>query len=241
MAEVLFLRFSLNTERTPSLLVAQAFAVPLLAALVGRLRGRRAGAAGLLAAVVWLAVPVVAAYLTSWRVPVFMHRYFMLIVPAYVLLLAAGLAALRWRGFPLGWVYGALIAGASLTAIATPAEVRPDFRGAAAYVAERVQPGDRAVFVAGYGARPFRYYLPDERLPGLEGPYTNDGADPAVSAAVLAGKLGDAGGRVWLVEFEEWLWDSRGVTFAWLAAHGRVADVAAFTSVRVTAVDLTAP
>lgn len=241
MAQVLLLRFSLNTEAVPSAVVLLGFAVPLAAAIIALgmgLRHRRSDAMGLLIVALWLLAPILAAWLTAWRAPVFMHRYFMLVVPAYVLLLAAGLSVLARRLALLGWGTAALMVGASLTAIAVPSEVRPDFRGAAAYVAARVQPGDLAVFVAGYGARAFRYYLPEDRLPGVDGPYTNDGVDANAAEAALLRNVGTGVRRVWLVEFEEWLWDSRGIAFRALTGRGSVVEAAAVPGVRLTAIDL---
>jgi hypothetical protein len=242
MARVLFLRLSLHTEVWPSPLVLAPFLAALAAAGWGALRAQRSDRSGRgpLALAVWLAAPVLAVWLAAPRFAVFLHRYLMLIVPAYYLFLGCGAATLRARRAPLGWLCGGGLALAMMMATARPAEVRPDFRSAAAYVATRAAPGDRALFVAGYGERAFRYYLPADRLPGAAAPYANDGVSPTDQAAELAPLVGPPGSRVWLIEYEDWLWDSRGLAVAWLGQRGAVVEAVNFPGVRVTAFALDA-
>ncbi|MCX6024527.1 MAG: glycosyltransferase family 39 protein [Chloroflexi bacterium] len=238
MLRVLLLRFSLHTEVWPPPWVSAPFALALIAALwtaaIEWRSGRGSGTALLL---VWLLVPVLAAALAMSRAPVFLHRYFMMIAPAYLLLLACGVTALTTgpRLAPLGWLCGAGLATASLAALVNPAETRTDFRAAAAYVAARALPGDQAVFVAAYAERAFRYYLPTGRLPGGGAPYANNGRTPAEAADTLDGMTGPAAGRVWLIEHEEWLWDASGLTARRLSNRGHIVEAALFPGVRVTA------
>ena len=67
----------------------------------GRSRRRVAGACWLLL-VLWLLLPPLEIYLVSLLVPVFLDRYLIWVMPAFVTLLACGVVALYGAWRPLG-------------------------------------------------------------------------------------------------------------------------------------------
>ncbi|WP_306214117.1 glycosyltransferase family 39 protein [Actinoplanes sp. RD1] len=147
-----------------------------LIALVG-LASRRPGTA--LALALWTVLPPVAAYYTFHEFHFFFPRYMLFTVPAWVLLAAYALtrvvgsdpAARLWRPVTAQLLAAVLVAGGALTFFGwhQQGELRSDmvedeigYRAAAAYIAERDEPGDGVVYT-GYAFlhRGFRYYWRD--------------------------------------------------------------------------------
>ncbi len=191
----------------------------LLAALaVGawRLAGNRS--AGVVVLGCWLFVPLVLLYVVQFTVPVFRDRYLIpLLAPLLVLLAGAvTLGPWMWR-LPLvvfvvgSWGYG--------LAHRPP---NPDFRAAAQLVREQLRPGERVGFLAEYAERPFAFYYRrgGGRYEKAALPYTNY---PGMSeqeglTAVARGLRGGEG--LWVVRFEDWLWDGRDLTTQFLQNRG---------------------
>lgn len=204
----------------------------------------------------WLLVPVLGTFLVTLVRPLFTARYLIYVLPAYSLLLAAGLVAIARRTRLLasllllavlavnGW-------GIWLQAI-TP--LKTDFRAATGYLVRRMAPGDLILFQIPYGHHSFEYYLQRQPvshpsgggyrlfLPMVvggggksyrwaEGLYTNAGMEPAEAARRMA-EITANSRVVWLVATEVSLWDERGLVQAWLDGHATLTDEARF--VRVT-------
>ena len=251
MLRVLVLRFTLHTEVWPSPFVllpfgaafaaafllgqpeasqqadTEAIGPPVLSPEATRLR------AGRLVLLLWLTVPVAGYYLVSFQVPAFMHRYFTLVVPAYYLALGTGLAALCWRWPLIGLLCAAGIVGAWGAMIVRPAEVRPDFRSAAQFVTMQAQDGDSVLFATAYGSRAFAFYAPGHP-PGLNAPYTNDSRAAAEVERDLALQTA-LYQRVWLILFEDWLWDNRQITRGWLERNGTLVETGTYSGVTALA------
>lgn len=96
--------------------------------------------------VAWVTVPIVTMAAISIVKPVFGARYFLLIAPALILLVAAGVWAVPWRR--AGVTLLGLIVAVSLvsTAYFYPRAAHDDFRAATAYVLDHAEPGDAIVF-----------------------------------------------------------------------------------------------
>jgi hypothetical protein len=97
--------------------------------------------------------------------------------------------------------------------------IRPDLRGAAAYLVSNMQPGDAVVFQIPYGRHSFTYYAdrlgkPLDPLRIIEAPFTNYGMDEAQVAAELT-SVSAGVPRVWLIETESTMWDERGLVRDW--------------------------
>ncbi|WP_305786293.1 glycosyltransferase family 39 protein [Symbioplanes lichenis] len=144
-----------------------------LVGLVGLVARRPATAAAL---ALWTILPPVVAYYTFHEFHFFYPRYVLFTVPAWVLLTAYAMvkvagsdpAARLWRPVTAQLVAAVLVAGGALTFFGwnQQLELRSDtvedeagYRAAAAFIAEREEPGDGVVFT-GYTFlhRGFRYY-----------------------------------------------------------------------------------
>ena len=253
----LWVSYSLGVVQGTALWPLSLFLGLLLAAmLLWKRRGSGLAPLGVLLA--WLLVPPLGFFLITLIRPLYTARYLIFVLPAYLLLLAAGLIAVARRSRLLaGLVLLALLAvngrGVWLQA-RTP--LKTDFRAASDYLARRLAAGDLILFHIPYGRYSFDYYLQQRSAlhPGqgeyrlflpyvagggggapyrwAEGLYTNAGMDPGQAARRMAGIT--AGSRVvWLVATEVSLWDERHLVPAWLDDHATLTDEARFVRVTV--------
>jgi hypothetical protein len=140
-------------------------------------------------------LPVLLVFLVSQIIPVYLDRTLIIITPAYAMLLGRALATTRLRS-PTPYVAGAIVAMMLLSLYGyyfDPRHDKPDYRAAAAHVAQQLEPGEPLVHTGNGGYLPFLFYL------GPEGHYLLDG-DPAPHHP--AGLHETAGGRT--IEQQEW-------------------------------------
>jgi mannosyltransferase len=191
------------------------------------------------AAWTWLLVPLLGLYLISTRVPMFVDRYLIWTAPAFYLLLARGLDQLRQRS---AFVAGVCLAGLlTLNGVAiwqqNAEPIKSDFRAAAAYLRQHRRPGELALFHISYVRDTFEYYY-GAAVPAADGIPTDEATTPeAVDAAMRERTAGYH--VVWLVLSEPEMWDARGMTVAWLDAHGQPTARADFARVSVIRYELT--
>lgn len=218
MAAALFWAFSLGFRPQPGLLPLALFALLLLAGLLPSPVADGGGQGwGFLAA--WLILPLLIVYLVSLYRPVFTDRYLILILPAFVLLLAAGLVSLAKRWPPLAALALALVLLFSTRGlwIQSQTPLKAGFRHAAQAFAAQAQPGDLVLFVMPYAQRAFAYYHP-QPVRTVEAPYTNYGLSEAELDAAMR-QLTHGSPRLWLLLSEADFWDARGLIPAWCEAH----------------------
>ena len=204
----------------------------------------------------WLFVPLLAFFLITPRRPMFTTRYLIFVLPAYLLLLAAGVVAVGRRSRPLAAL--SLVALLALNGLGlwgqahTP--IKADFRAATYYLIDRLAPEDLVLFQIPYGRYSFDYYVerwsslhPDLPVPlpttatgtsdsssyrWAEGLYTNAGMTPDDAARQMAGLTAESP-VVWLVATEVSMWDARGLVQGWLDEHAALDGQADFTRVTV--------
>ncbi len=119
-------------------------------------------------------------------------RYFIVALPAVLLLAGAGLVRIASL-IPNGRARSAAVATCLVVVVAlvaTPlsslyATERWDWRGAAAWVARTARPGDRITYIDIDGRSPFRFYL--------------DRVAPTAVADASVDEVRAASGRTWLV------------------------------------------
>jgi hypothetical protein len=235
-------------------MLALTVGLVLAALLWGKTRGLTGAALGGL--LCWILVPVIAFFLVTLVRPMYTARYLIFIVPALLLLLAAGLFIL--------WSRSRLLAGLALLillltngwalSLQARTPLKADFRGATAYLTEHKGIGDLLIFQIPYGHHSYEYYLERQSenwvnfrrhrllLPSVvggagmhrrwvEGLYTNAGMDSQEVDRHMSEFTRDSQ-VVWLVATEATLWDERGLVKGWLDEHGILTDQAEF--VRVT-------
>jgi mannosyltransferase len=158
--------------------------------------------------VAWLVVPPVAAFVISFAQPVYLYRYFLVCLPALVILVAAGFARLD-----RSWIVVTVTVIAVALSVRTTAECTPgcvigddDWRSAAAYVNAHLRPGDGVIFDPAALRTPFAHYLPPSQRPQLVYPanWPLKGGS-AEGAATLPAALAAARSRsrIWVVSW--WL------------------------------------
>jgi mannosyltransferase len=252
----LLANYSLGVVQGTTLWTLALFGGLLLAA--GWLWGRRESARASLGVLLcWLWVPVLGFFLTTLIRPLYTARYLIFVLPAYLLLLAAGLVAIARRSRMLSaLLLVALLAtngwGVWLQA-RTP--LKADFRATTDYVQRRLAPDDLILFQIPYGRHSFDYYYRREAVsePG-EGQHriflprlAGGGGEPYRWAAGLYTNAGMQAGEVdrlmdeitagsqvlWLVATEVPLWDERDLVATWLADHATPTDEARFVRVTV--------
>jgi hypothetical protein len=156
----------------------------------------------------WLVLPAATAFVISFAKPVFLYRYFLPSLPALVLLAAAGIVYLGrvWLVVPAVLV-AATISTRNVVRCLPDCMIRyDDWRGAASYVAPRVQAGDAVLFDPRDVKTPFVHYLGHPRRLALLYPSSwRLSGGPAPGAPTLAAAVSRAPRyrRVWLVTW--WL------------------------------------
>jgi mannosyltransferase len=158
--------------------------------------------------VAWLAFPPVAAFAISFAKPVYLYRYFLVSLPALVVLVAAGLARIGNARIVFAAVLAAVVLSTRTTAACTPGcKVRhDDWRGAATYIESRMRPGDGVIFDPKELRTAFARYTQAARRPRLLYPtrWPLQGGR-AEGTGTLSAALDQARSkrRVWLVSW--WL------------------------------------
>jgi len=155
------------------------------------------------------AIPVVGLYLVSLRQSVFSDRYAIVALPAYLILVAASVAALiqHRRLWPL-----ALVASFVLLAFAwgplrevnrSTAAEKEDWRSAYAWVADRAEPGDVLLLHPGFIITTWEYY--EQREPRLAQypvvtipSFSVKWLDEPLMVQMIRDEVGDAR-RYWLI------------------------------------------
>ncbi len=113
--------------------------------------------------------PVAISLLVSVVRPVFYHRFLIICLPFWVLMMAVGAEQISTRR----WRTAAIAAVCVLSLVATVTSytrVKEDWRGAVGYLIDHAQPQDRVLyydFLSGYGVERYRNWLegPDSKRP----------------------------------------------------------------------------
>lgn len=226
----------------PSLLpIALLIFLWLIASLLGRQALPAPNKAGRVLGMLWtwLFLPPLLIFLVSLRKPLFTDRYLIWIAPAALLLAAWGIVTLArlWR--PLGAATVLLVVAFSLLQgwqqMHTP--IKADFRAAAVFVEAQRGPEDVLLFQIPYNRAVYTYYA-GTNMHIVDGRYTNSGISPTQVDQEMVTLLANAS-TVWFIASEEAMWDNRGLTRAWLDAHGHATARRAFARVEVVRYTLT--
>lgn len=183
--------------------------------------------------VLYLFLPIIGVYLISLGMPIFTDRYLIYIAPAFYLILARGLAAVKLRSNAVFALCLALVLTLNAQSIWAQSHTRlkSDFRAAAQHFALHHEPDDLVIFLMPYVRYTFEYYYRGD-YHWADGPYTNDGMGESELEATLD-KRTERHRNVWLVASEAELWDERGLVKAWLDGNGKLVDEEEFARVRL--------
>jgi mannosyltransferase len=166
--------------------------------------------------ILWLLLPLLAAYVLSFRQQIFTVYYLIVIVAPFLLLLAAGLdKILSWHR-AVGAATFMFVAGALAYGLCFNWSLdyrKEEWRAAARYVAEHARPGDAILCHADYVRIPFQYYFRGEQP--VFAPFGGPVGGRDEVGCTLAG-LGNYD-TVWLVQSHtEWV-DPNHAVEGWLS------------------------
>ena len=109
----------------------------------------------------WLLIPVLGFFLLTLVRPMYTARYLIFLLPAYLILIAAGVVAIGARARLVAAVLLAALLVVNFLGLwrqgRTP--IKADFRSATEYVASRWASDDLLIFQIPYGRHSFDYYL----------------------------------------------------------------------------------
>ena len=198
-------------------------------------------------------VPIAGLYLVSLRQSVFSDRYAIVALPAYLLLVSAGVASLvRGR---VSWPLGALAIFLLLAFAWGPirdinrseATQKEDWRSGYADIARRAEPGDAMIVHPGYLITTYEYF--QQREPRLSDypvavipSFAVKWLDEPLMVSMLREQLAGAT-RVWLVQSPDRvpLADPDQILKGWLAAHGQPLYTYEVNGVSITLFELDEP
>ena len=189
----------------------------------------------------YLFLPILGVYLISLGMPIFAERYLIYVAPAFYLISARGLAAVKLRSnavFALCLVL-VLTLDVQSSWAQSHTRLKSDFRSAAQYFALHREPDDLVIFLIPNVRPTFEYYYRSDYHPA-DGPCTNDGMSESELDAIL-GKMTEGHRNIWLVASEAELWDQRGLVKAWLDGKGKLVDEEEFARVRLHRYELPVP
>lgn len=191
----------------------------LLLAGVGAVRAERRLLGRMM--VLYLIVPLGVAWLVNPIMPFFYERYLIVALPAYLLLLAAGLLGLRRRPILLAASTALMLAvsGYSLyNYYAVPAYARGGYGQLMAYVEQHARPGDALLLENPLQKAIYEYYAP-QNMPAYWFPPEQPWDDPRTQAQLE--DLAEQHSRLWLVMFGNPAeYDPNHELERWLSTHG---------------------
>jgi len=188
----------------------------------------------------WLIVPILGIVILSRTRPLYEPRFLMLVLPAWAILVGAGLVTVarmgasvlgRFEVLPsaarvvVGSALALMLAGLLLVPLSRslasyyfdPAYARDDYRGLAQTIALREQPSDAVVLTAPGQIEVFDYYYHGQAdLFPLPAQRPIDPADTRARLEALAGSHD----RVWLVRWAANEADPDDLILSWLEARG---------------------
>ena len=187
-------------------LMARYLALALVAVICTLCSGDTGKRFAVLLMLGWALFPIAVFALYSLHKPLFLDRYLVLLVPAFVLLAAHGVATLASWGSPLRLLW--IPALALLLALSARATWRQydttkwlDWQTPTHYVVSNMQPGDVLCFTAP-GSESFWYYWQREKQfdwYDLPQTYYKNGTLCTLPFSDLAAEKNDSLRRVWLI------------------------------------------
>jgi mannosyltransferase len=181
----------------------------------------------------YLFVPIIGVYLISLGMPIFAERYLIYVAPAFYLVLARGLAAVKLRSNAVFALCLALVLTLDVQSVwaQSHVKIKSDFRSVARYFALRREADDLAIFLMPYVRHTFEYYYRHDYR-WADGPYTNNGMSEGELDATLS-EMTEGHKSIWLVASEAEQWDERELVRAWLDGNGRLVDEEEFARLKL--------
>ena len=192
------------------------FGVLALAAAIWGLRSRQAAAAGGWVLPAFLLIPVAILLVLNEFRPLYMNaRHLSLLVGAFILLCAGGLALIwrwqRWAGGLLTMAVVVAIGYSTVNYYTLEEYAKDDYKSFGSYLSTRIMPGDAVLFYPPSSWRIFEYYAPIMKVAGGIQSGDQAGKPIGVYGIPLLGHsmeetedwlrtLGDTYDRVWVLK-----------------------------------------
>jgi mannosyltransferase len=228
LLSVLLAKFSLGLQ-APTVLATLLFAFLLVAGLTLPDSADKARSRIMLAG--WLVLPILLYLVVSLRVSLFLDRYLIVVLPAYVLLLGRGLVEVLRRSTIAASVAVLGIALLWAPEIWSPPLLKQDFKRAAAYVSQHASPGDVVAFLPSWESAYFDYYNPVPYRSVAVPPV--DGLGLPAAIAVTSHSLEKSEGTLWLISVEPEYSDRQRQLQAWLDHHAALVEDAPLANLDV--------
>ena len=150
----------------------------------------------------WFLLPIAIAFLLSLRQPMFVDRYLIVCLPAFLLLGAAGLAQISNRWMSTAALVLLLVLAARDLRSYESRPVKEDWRAASEFVLRNGSPQDATIFYLSTGHFAFNYYAALEGASAQRGTmlYPVDWRVVVEPRAADYAQLKEKYPRVWLVE-----------------------------------------
>ena len=108
--------------------------------------------------ILYLCLSLGAVWTVSQVMPMYARRYLLPFLPAYLLLLAAGIRAIPWPRWQVGLAGALALLSLAGTLLASSHPQKDDWRGVVQYVMAHREPQDVVVFDPMWNYKPFDYY-----------------------------------------------------------------------------------
>lgn len=191
---------------------------------------------------VWLLIPLLAIWFISINSPLFADRYLVWTAPAFLLMVAAGVTALKDIHPMVMRLLGVLALLTAAPALINQAvhPVKPQFAAVVDYVMANSSADALVLFQIPYNAHVFGYYARNQVYRWAEAPYTNwrgDDGNYLVDEDYVGQEMAKITGAytdIWMVYSEVNLWDDRELVKKWLDERFEVVDVLEVQGVTLT-------
>jgi mannosyltransferase len=162
----------------------------------------------------WLGLPIMVTWLISQRRPIYDHRYLIVVLPAYLVLLAYGMVSVSHRilKWALTIALVAIMASSSIRIYFDPVFLKQDWRGAANYVQSSAQANDAIAVERFEDIAALKYYY--------KGDLDLVAADGGQSLREFEKSI-EGYERLWLIYFRATSDQSDSNTKRWLDIHRR--------------------
>lgn len=179
--------------------------------------------------IIWFLFPIISTFAVSMIKPMFIDKYLIISLPAFILLIAVGISKLKrlWLVIAIAWILSGFSTMATLDMY--EGQKKEEWREICNLVLSLGKPEDALIFIMPYSKIPFYYYRqkqPSRPMPGYVYPPNFPGTErgkrtgnfPKLNAAVFR-ELASHHERVWVVFGHHQWYSQTPQVKSWLAKN----------------------
>jgi 4-amino-4-deoxy-L-arabinose transferase-like glycosyltransferase len=167
----------------------------------------------------WLVITLILAFLISFFIPIFSYFRFIFLLPAFYILLAAGINTINWA-LPTRILLSLVLIinlTSTLIYLLNPKFHRENWKEAVAYISAQKTPNTVVLFEANYSMPPFDYYNKEQiRSYGVLSGFSPKEEDVNKTTMELTKKAD----KIFLFEYLATIADPQGLAFGALSKNG---------------------